>query len=105
MRLPLPSEYVRYLLENGLFEGFTKNGTEPGYVELWAINEISEINSEIEIECYAPGFVGFAGNGGNEVLVFDMTGAVFMLPLIGMEPAQAIRIADNFLELAQRFVR
>lgn len=102
---PIPFEYIEYMRANGPFEGFTLDETEPGYVALWAVNEIPEMNSEIEIERYAPGFVGFAGNGGGEVLVFDKSGTVFMLPLIGMEPMLAIRVAENFAELARRFAR
>lgn len=102
---PIPFEYIEYMCAKCTFEGFTLDETEPGYVALWAVNEIPEMNSKIEIERYAPGFVGFAGNGGGEVLVFDKTGTVFMLPLIGMEPMQAIRVAENFDELARRFAR
>lgn len=102
---PIPFEYIEYMRANGPFEGFTLDEIEPGYVALWAVNEIPEMNSEIEIERYAPGFVGFAGNGGGEVLVFDKTGTVFMLPLIGMEAMQAIRVAENFSELARRLAR
>jgi len=102
---PIPFEYIEYMRVSGPFEGFTLGETEPGYVALWPVNEILEMNSEIEIERYAPGFVGFAGNGGGEVLVFDKDGTVFMLPLIGIEPAQAICVAENFSELARRFAR
>ena len=51
----------------------------------------------------APGFLAFAGNGGGEVLVFDATGAVYTLPLIGMEPQYAIKIADSLAEFADTF--
>jgi len=102
---PIPFDYIEYMRANGPFEGFTLEETEPGYVALWPVNKIVEMNSEIEIERYAPGFVGFAGNGGGEVLVFDNAGTVFMLPLIGMELTQAICVAKNFGELARRFAR
>jgi hypothetical protein len=42
-------------------------------------------------------------NGGGELLCFDESGAVFMLPAIGMEPEVAIRIANCFEELTHRF--
>nr|WP_151201123.1 SMI1/KNR4 family protein [Herbaspirillum sp. B39] len=96
MRPSIPSSYRDYIQENGLFEGFTLDDAHPGYVSLWAMEEIGENNSDIEIETYAPGFIAFAGNGGGEVLAFDERGCVYMLPLIGMAPEAAIRIADNF---------
>jgi len=49
--------------------------------------------------------VAFAGNGGGEIYAFDTVGAVFMLPMIGMEPEAAIKVADDFLELARGFQR
>jgi len=101
----IPSGYRNYIQENGLFEGFTVDEARPSYVNLWAMDEIAGSNLDIEIETYAPGFVAFAGNGGGEVLAFDEQGSVYMLPLIGMEPEGAIRIADNFQEFASGFVR
>jgi len=104
--LPLiPSSYHDYIEENGLFEGFTVDEAHPGYVIFWAKDEIPGSNSDIGIETYAPGFVAFAGDGGGEVLAFDEQGGVYMLPLIGMAPKAAIRIADDFQAFASRFVR
>lgn len=100
----IPNDYISYIRENGLFEGFTVDEARPGYIVLWAVDEITGNNSDIEIEMYAPGFIAFAGNGGGEVLAFDENGSVYMLPLIGMEPEVAIRIADNFQEFARGFV-
>ncbi|MES2018595.1 MAG: SMI1/KNR4 family protein [Pseudomonadota bacterium] len=101
----LPSiqrDYIEYIKSVGPFECLTQEDAEPGYVVLWPFDEIVKNNSDIEIEMYAPGFVAFGGNGGGELLVFDATGAVFMLPMIGMEPDCAIRIAEDFQELVSR---
>jgi hypothetical protein len=102
MPISVPDDLKRFIAERGLFEGFTRSDS-PGYVELWSIEDIPEQNASIEIEVYAPGFLAFAGNGGGEVLVFDATGAVYMLPLIGMEPKYAIKIAGSFAEFAETF--
>lgn len=99
----LPSCHVAYIRTTGPFECFTSDDAEPGYVSLWALDEISKSNSEIEIEAYAPGFIAFGGDGGGELLVFDANGAVFMLPMIGMAPDCAIRIAESFEEFVGRF--
>nr|WP_216599710.1 SMI1/KNR4 family protein [Cupriavidus sp. HPC(L)] len=74
----------------------------PGYVALWSLDEIDVNNADVEINVYAPGFLAFGGDGGGELLAFDHTGAVFMLPMIGMAPDCAIRIADSFSDLATR---
>jgi hypothetical protein len=98
----MPDDYVEYIKDTGPFEACTHDDAEPGYVVLWAFDEIAKNNSDIDVETYAPGFIGFGGDGGGELLAFDGTGAVFILPLIGMEPACAIRIAENFQELISR---
>lgn len=105
MTLRIPKEYVDYVNAHGQFEGETSDDTEPGYIELWALDAIQAENEGIEIRRLAPGFVAFAGNGGGEVLAFDAAGAVYMLPLIGMAPEYAELIAKNFKSLSERFVR
>lgn len=100
--IPLPDDLKHFITERGLFEGFTSNDS-PGYVALWPIEDIPRLNAEIEIDTYASGFLAFAGNGGGEVLAFDATGAVVMIPLIGMEPEQAIKVASSFAEFVESF--
>ena len=92
---------IRYLASNGKFEGFTVG--ESGYIQLWKIEDLPAINSEIFIEELAPGYLAFASDGGNEVLAFDGVGAIYKLPMIGMELEQAIKIANSFSELRSRF--
>ena len=99
--LSVPNEYQRYIERHGTFEGFTSG--EPGYIELWSLTELPGNNLDIQIQELAPGFVAFAGNGGGEILAFNASGAVFMLPLIGMEPSCAISVAGSFAELLARF--
>ena len=69
---------------------------------LWSFDEIAKNNSDIEIESYASGFIAFGGDGGGELLAFDGLGAIFMLPMIGMDSDCAIRVAENFQELLNR---
>lgn len=102
MTITIPDDLKHFIAEYGLFEGFTRNDS-PGYVELWAIEDIPQQNAAIEMDACASGFLAFAGNGGGEVLAFDAAGAVHMIPLIGMEPEQAIKIADSFAEFAETF--
>lgn len=99
---PIPRDYIAYIKSTGPFECLTREDAEPGYVVLWSFDEIAKNNSDVEIEMYAPGFVAFGGNGGGELLVFDSAGAVFMLPMVGMESGEALRIAENFQELVGR---
>ncbi|WP_423380283.1 SMI1/KNR4 family protein [Burkholderia sp. LMG 32019] len=100
---PIPIQYVDYLATHGVFEGFTQDGSEPGYIVLWPVDEISQNNADVEIATFAPGYLAFATNGGGELLAFDLAGAVFMLPMIGMASENAMPIADSFQDLAAHF--
>ena len=100
---PIPQQYVEYLSSNGVFEGFTHGDAEPGYVALWPLDKLADYNADVEIEVYAPGFIAFGGDGGGELLAFDVSGAVVMLPMIGMKLRYATRVADSFQDLAARF--
>lgn len=82
--MDLPDEYVRYLETGGVVEAPTES--EPGYIALWPLAEIEQNNRDLQVAEYAPGFLGFGGDGGGEMLAFDRDGIVYMLPMIGMEP-------------------
>lgn len=99
----IPVEYEEFLAKHGGFEGTTTGDDQPGYVVLWSLAEILGNNSDIEIQDYAPGFIAFGGDGGGEVLAFDASGAVFMLPMVGLDPQYAIKVASSFAELEARF--
>lgn len=38
-----------------------------------------------------------------DLLAFDAADTVYMLPLIGMKPEQAINVADSFIEFSETF--
>ena len=101
----LPAAYRAFINANGVFEGFVVTDDEVQYIILWAEDEVTTANAEMEVGAYAPGFVAFAGNGGGEIYAFDEAGAVFMLPMIGMAPDVAIKVADDFPGLVRGFQR
>lgn len=100
MTIPLPTDYIAYVEGGGVGEGFTDG--LPGYFALWHPDEIELNNKDLNVDNYAPGFLGFGTDGGEELLAFDASGAVFMLPLVGMEPRYANKIADSWSEVAKR---
>lgn len=96
----IPASYMAYITSGALAEG-SMDG-EPGYFVLWPLDEIAQNNADVEIEKYAPGFVAFGGNGGGELLAFDHTGAVVMLPMIGLEAQYANKIAKSWEDFEKR---
>jgi hypothetical protein len=96
--MDLPSDYVEYLENGGAIEAFVTPASAPGYMVLWPVEEIEEMNADYEFATYAPGFLGFGTNGGGEILAFDAKGAVYMLPAIGLEPKYATLLAATWKE-------
>lgn len=105
MTIELPPEYRAYVAANGLFEGIVATAKGNHDIILWGDDEVVSANTALEVDLCAPGFVAFAGNGGGEVFAFDEAGAVFMLPLVGMDPEAATKVAGGLLELARGFKR
>ena len=77
--------------------GYTEGelSIDPYWYIIWEPENIRQYNVEYELEKYAPGFIAFGSNGGNELLVVDECGTVFSLPAIGMDPQFAKRIAGS----------
>lgn len=100
MKASLPSQYIAYFVSGGLVEGFLDG--PPGYFALWHPDEIEKNNADLQVDDQAPGFLGFGGDGGGEMLAFDRAGAVVLLPMIGMEPQYAQPIANSWGEFEQR---
>jgi hypothetical protein len=100
MGISLPREYLAYVEAGGSSTGFTEG--DPGYFQLWALDERAALHRDYGVEEFAPGFVGFGSNGGGELLAFDHSGAVFMIPFIGDGVDDAKKIANTWSEIAAR---
>lgn len=69
----------------------------PYLCEFWPQEELTKYNVEYEVPLYAPGYFGFATNGGGEMLALSPSGAVVCLPFIGMQPAVALLVAPSWV--------
>ncbi len=97
MNIDLPSDYVEFVNSTDVLWGET-DYEFGGYFDLEPLENIEQMNKDIEIEKYAPGYVAFASDGGGEVFAFDSMGQIFLLPLVGMEPSVATKIASSWQE-------
>jgi hypothetical protein len=103
MNIELPGDYIAYLEGDGAAEALTEG--QPGYFALWHPDEIEANNRDLHVAACAPGFLCFGSDGGGELLAFDASGAVFMLPTVGMEAEQAMQIAGSWREVVERITR
>ncbi|OZI30886.1 hypothetical protein CAL29_23245 [Bordetella genomosp. 10] len=105
MRPPIPPEYEEYIAKHGLGELDCWIPSQDSCLAIvfWSMAEIVESNDGMQIDTFAPGYVAFAGDGGDELYVFDESGAVFLMPMIGMDADSAEPIAGSFTELKTHF--
>jgi hypothetical protein len=99
----LPADFKRYLES-----GSPRSGELPDFplwFEIWPVEEMDQWNRDYEVEKYAPGFYGFAADGGGEMYAFGPGGRIYALPLIGMEPKVAKLLAESWAELEKRIVK
>lgn len=101
--MKLPDDFVAYL-QSGLPRG-GKLPSFPLWFEIWPKEEMEQRNREYQVEQYAPGFYGFASDGGGEMFAFGPDGGVYILPFIGMEPKLAKRLAASWTEFQSRIVK
>ncbi|PKG36902.1 SMI1/KNR4 family protein [Psychromonas sp. Urea-02u-13] len=97
--IQLPISYIEHVKNGGITCGITCGETDlewTDYFDLEPLDQIIELNHEIEINKYAPGFIAFASNGSGDIYVFDSSGIVYLLPLIGMESEAVIKIANSW---------
>jgi hypothetical protein len=90
-----PADYKAFLLRTDGYEGVIGEN----YAQLYRAIEIPESQRGYEIDSYVPGFVIFGSNGGGEAYGFDSRTSpwnVYMLPFIGMEWKEAVKIGTSF---------
>lgn len=101
--MAIPPEYISYFAGDGPKEGALS--VQPCWFQLWPPSEIEQRNHDYEVQEYAPEFLGFGSSGGGEMLAFDQSGAVFMIPFIGMASDEAMLVADSWSQFLERIER
>lgn len=98
----LPADYVEFLRAGDGAEGSL--GVEPGWIQLWDAKAVTTLNVSYSVSEFLSDFVGIGTNGGGELIAFDRRSwRVFMIPLIPMDPKEAVEIAPDFVSLAREF--
>ena len=96
--VPLPAEYLALLRLHDGGEG--ELGAEPGWFQLWPVDEVLTANRDYQLAEFLPGFFGFGSSGGGDLLALDCRGRppwpVVVVPFIPVDVAEAQSVAADF---------
>ena len=99
--MKLPPEYLNFVKDCEELE-FELDLEFGGYIILEPLDDVEKFNQDIEIYSNAPGYLAFGSDGANEVFAFDKESRIFLLPMIGIDPDDAVKIADSWDELISK---
>ena len=102
MTIELPEEYKRFSA-TGPAEG--ELAVDPGWYQLWPLDDVAEQNKSYQIEEFAPGFLAFGSSGGGEILAFDSKHRIFMIPAVGMSPDEARLVTESWADFERAIAR
>jgi hypothetical protein len=97
--IELPEDYVDFLLHSNGADGPVG---ETGYVSLWGIDELIELNRGYRVEEFAPGILLFGSDGGDEAFAFDLRDSsmsIVEVPFVGMSLDEVRPLAATFTEM------
>jgi hypothetical protein len=69
---------------------------QPWLCEFWPEAELGQYNQDYEVPTYAPGYFGFATNGGGEMYALSPSGKVVCLSFTGMSPREELLVAESW---------
>src|SRR5262249_38848643 len=102
---PLPNTYLDYLRKSNGGEGDL--AIDPWWLAIWPAEDVLENNASYQVSQNLPSFLGFATNGGGELIAFDFRAPgpppIVMVPFIPMVAAEAVTMAQSFEELRNSF--
>jgi hypothetical protein len=96
----LPKEFTSFLKFSNGVRGMIGHQ----YLVIVKAEELLGLNNDNSVQIYAPKLLVFGTNGAGEAFGFDYRNnklKVVMVPLIGLEWAQAIIKGDNFLDFLE----
>ncbi|WP_294272271.1 SMI1/KNR4 family protein [uncultured Chryseobacterium sp.] len=95
-----PEDYLSYI--NNLKEN--EINSESGYIELFSLDELDEINQEYETDELVPNFIAIGTNGGGVGVFINKTNnAIYSIPFVGMQEEDAVLLAKSFSEFIYKF--
>jgi hypothetical protein len=97
----LPSDYIAFLRRFNGGEG--PLSFEPGWVQLWAADEVLDLNAGYGVCELWPDYLAIGTNGGGELMLFERLGTRFgpivMIPYIPLDPDLRVGVCSSFAHL------
>ena len=99
-----PDDYRTFIrLSNGAEGSIGRDG----YIALWSLDEVIELNELCNVKKFAPGLILFGGDGGGEAFAFDArygSMPIVQVAYVGMslDPNELIALAPTFLTFLQQ---
>ncbi|UKB85369.1 SMI1/KNR4 family protein [Chryseobacterium sp. MEBOG06] len=99
-KFEFPEDYISFMNNLDDYEINSENG----YIELFPIDELEDINNEYETNELAPNFVAIGTNGGGVgIFINKSNNSIYSIPFIGMEEKDAVLLANSFSEFLYKF--
>ena len=103
--LDLPADYLAFFGQSNGGEGELGGG----WVSLWPVQEVLQLNRDYEIQRWAPGFFGIGSDGGDKALVFDVRAPkpwkIYTMPFGSLVGEDAVLIAESFALFIEKLKR
>lgn len=68
--------------------------------DFWEADDLISLNSDYNVDEYAPGFFGIGTDGGDEMLTVELSsGKIYSIPFIPMDTNEKVLIANSIDDL------
>lgn len=97
----LPSDYLDFMRQSNGGSGFI----DDCFLQLWRIEDVKRLSDGYQEGEMERPWLFFGSNGGGEGFAFDLRGgamAVFEVPFVTLDPADALFCAPSFTEFMRR---
>ncbi|WP_278352397.1 SMI1/KNR4 family protein [Chryseobacterium gleum] len=75
-----------------------------GYIELFPLNKLGEMNKEYETDEYTPNFIAIGTNGsGVGIFINKENKQIYSIPFVGMDESDAVLLAISFSKFLYLF--
>lgn len=99
-KFEFPEDYISFmsnLKDNEI-------NSDSGYIELFLLDELENINNEYETAKLTPNFIAIGTNGGGVGIFFNKNdNNIYSIPFVGMEEVHAVLLANSFSEFIYKF--